>query len=103
MLALFEVWGVELISWLFSTSGKVLLSKVATIGLIIVLALILWELACALVERYLNARDAEGNTLQRSQRARTLLPLFRNFLMLVLVVIVVLTVLSEVGINIATP
>ena len=50
VLALFEVWGVELISWLFSTSGKVLLSKVATIGLIIVLALILWELACALVE-----------------------------------------------------
>ncbi|MBO42710.1 MAG: Mechanosensitive ion channel protein [Rhodospirillaceae bacterium] len=101
VFALFEVWGVELISWLFSASGKVLLSKVTTIGLIIVLALILWELACALVERYLNARDAEGNTLQRSQRARTLLPLFRNFLMLVLVVIVVLTVLSEVGINIA--
>ena len=101
VLALFEAWGIELISWLFSANGKILLSKVATIGLIIMLALMLWELACALVERYLSAQDEEGNALQRSQRARTLLPLFRNFLMLVLVLIVVLTVLSEVGINIA--
>src|SRR5690606_15058996 len=42
-----------------------------------------------------------GQVVQRSARARTLLPLVRNFLLVVLVTIVGLIILSELGVNIA--
>ena len=48
----------------------------------------------------MTAEDKDGETIERSQRVRTLLPLLRNLMMIVLAVLVVLTVLSEIGINI---
>src|SRR3546814_14449170 len=54
----------------------------------------------ATIERYLDAKDAEGNRVERSQRMRTLLPLVRNFAFIVLAALVLLTVLSEVGLDI---
>jgi small conductance mechanosensitive channel len=60
-----------------------------------------WELVSGGIERYLAATGADGQTVERSARARTLLPLARNVLFIVLVVMVGLIVLAELGVNIA--
>jgi len=51
-----------------------------------------------MVERYLKRLDDDGKS---NTRAKTLLPLVRNALMIVLVTMVTLIVLSELGVNIA--
>ena len=99
--AILQAWGLGIFAWLAEPAGRVLLSKVFSIVLIIAAAIIVWEIISAAVERYLEATDENGGEVARSQRIRTLLPLFRNFVFVVLAVIVTLTVLSEIGVNIA--
>ncbi len=77
------------------------LSAAASIAMVLSAALVAWTLLHRSIERYLTATDADGNQVQRSGRARTLLPLVRNAALVALVVMVGLIVLSELGINIA--
>lgn len=67
----------------------------------LVVSVILWELASSAIERYLNATDKDGHIVERSARAKTLLPLARNVLLVVMIVVVGMVVLSELGVNIA--
>ena len=99
--AVLQAWGLGIFAWLAEPAGRVLLSKVFSIVLIIAAAIIVWEIISATIERYLEVTDENGGDVARSQRIRTLLPLFRNFVFVVLAVIVTLTVLSEIGVNIA--
>lgn len=99
-VAVLEVWGVDIFAWLSGPVGQAVLQRVATIILIIAVALIVWEVVSAAIEQYLAGKDRDGNTVTRSQRAQTLLPLVRNVVFVVLAVMVILTVLSELGINI---
>jgi small conductance mechanosensitive channel len=100
-LSLMEAWGLDTFGWFTSGVGQRLLSGGVTIVVVLVLALMVWEMSSAWIERYFSTTDDDGNLLERSARARTLLPLARNVLVMVLGVVVLLTVLSEVGINIA--
>jgi small-conductance mechanosensitive channel len=77
------------------------LSKVFSIIFIVAAAIVVRETVIAAIERYLQETDDTGSEVTRSQRIRTLLPLFRNIIFVVLAVIVTLTVLSEIGVNIA--
>jgi len=86
---------------LTSDLGRQLISSVLSIAAVLVGALVLWELVNASIERYLAQTDADGNAIERGRRARTLLPLLRNVVMVVLLVVVTLIVLSELGVNIA--
>ncbi|MDH5410117.1 MAG: mechanosensitive ion channel [Alphaproteobacteria bacterium] len=95
-LAVLQAWGLAIMEWLSEPAGRALLSRLASIGAIILMAVAAWEGLSAGIERYLASEDAS-----RSQRARTLLPLIRKVILAVLVVVVGLTVLSELGINIA--
>lgn len=99
-IALLEVWGLDIYDWLSGPVGQAVLQRVATIVLIIAVALIVWEVVSAAIEQYLAGKDRDGNAVTRSQRAQTLLPLVRNVVFVVLAVMVILTVLSELGINI---
>ncbi len=98
--AILQAWGFSIFSWLAEPIGRVLISKVFSITIIIAAAIVVWELVSAAIEHYLNATDVTGGKVSRSQRILTLLPLLRNIVFVVLAVIVVLTVLSELGINI---
>jgi small-conductance mechanosensitive channel len=100
VLTLLQIWGLEFITWLLGKDGRMLLGKLVAITLVVTMALAIWEITSAMVQRYLTASDAEGNAIQRGQRAQTLLPLFRNFLLLILIAIVTITILSEIGVNI---
>ncbi len=99
-VALLEVWGLDVYDWLSSPIGQAVLQRVATIILIVAVALVVWEVVSAAIEQYLAGKDRDGNAVTRSQRAQTLLPLVRNVVFIVLAVMVILTVLSELGINI---
>ena len=95
-IAVVQAWGLDIVSWLGEPSGRVVLARLAAIGAVIILAFAGWEVLNIGIERYLSSGSGA-----ESQRARTLLPLFRRVAMVVLCVVVGLTVLSELGINIA--
>lgn len=99
-LTILKVWGLDTVGWIATPTGASITRSAVNITLIIFVALLVWELIGAGIERYLAARDSEGNEIARGQRALTLLPLLRNIVMVSLAVLVTLTVLSEMGVNI---
>lgn len=100
-LALVGAWGGDVIGWLTGDAGARFVGGLVSIAIVVTGAVLVWEGASTAIERYLEQTDPDGNVVERSARARTLLPLLRNALFVVLTVMVVLIVLSEVGINIA--
>ncbi|MDX1711498.1 MAG: mechanosensitive ion channel [Rhodovibrionaceae bacterium] len=98
VLALMEVWGLGAFGWLASDFGRALGGRILTIVLIVVLALVFWEIVSAFIERFLRQRSSSDGT--SSARLLTLLPLIRNVVRLALAVLVTLIVLSELGIDI---
>ncbi|MBT3359984.1 MAG: mechanosensitive ion channel [Rhodospirillales bacterium] len=100
VFALLQAWGVEVFDWLSSDTGRRVIGSGFSIGFVVVAALILWEGVSTAIERYLSRTDPDGNVIERGARARTLLPLLRNVIMVVLLVVVTLIVLAEIGINI---
>ena len=100
-LALLEFWGVGAFGWF--TPGEIgarVLSALVTIGLAVLAAVIVWEVANAALERRL-ARLSEAGTPAHAARLRTLLPMLRAALFVTIAAIVGLTALSQIGVNIA--
>ena len=97
-LALLGAWGIDPLSWIGADAWRRVLGGVFTSVLVIVIAVVLWEMASSVIERHL-ARDAEGGA-RLSARARTLLPLLRRVLMIVVATLVGFVVLSEIGVDI---
>jgi small conductance mechanosensitive channel len=100
-LALLAVWGFNSFAWLSGDLGRRLAGSLASIVVILIVALALLEGVGYLIERYLAGTESGNRALTRSARARTLLPLIRNVFRIALLVVVALVVLSEIGINIA--
>lgn len=100
VLFLLEAWGIGAWGWLDSPLGRRVGASAFSMTVILVLAFAVWEATNAAVERYLGRTDDEGRPVERSQRARTLIPLARKALLFVLVAVVVLVGLSELGVNI---
>ncbi|MFC7452311.1 mechanosensitive ion channel domain-containing protein [Insolitispirillum peregrinum] len=101
LLGVLQAWGINTVGWLTEGSGQRVASGLITIAFTLTLALVVWEAFSAWIERYFSTTDEDGNLLERSARARTLLPLARNVLVVILGAMVILTFLSEIGINIA--
>ena len=101
-LAVLQSWDIDVFAFFAGETGRDILGRAFQIVAIVVIALIVWEGASSLIARYLSgAESADGERRERSARARTLLPLARNALLVVIVIIAGLTVLSALGINIA--
>lgn len=98
-LALLQAWGLDVFGWMAGDAGRALLARVATVVVVVVAALVFWEMLSAAVERYLE-RAARAASAQRSARLQTLLPLARKAMFVVLIVMVVLIGLSEFGVDI---
>lgn len=100
-LFLLESWGFEAFAW-FGTGqlGARLLASLVSIGLTLVVAVTIWEVANAAIQRYLTrlSRDAQA---ARSARVRTLLPMLRTLLSATILLFVALNVLTEIGVNVA--
>ena len=101
-LAVVQAWGIDVFAFLGGETGRDLLGRAFQVVAIVVVALIVWEGASGLIARYLSgAESPEGERVERSARARTLLPLARNALLVVIVIVASLTVLSALGLDIA--
>ncbi|HZS82524.1 MAG TPA: mechanosensitive ion channel domain-containing protein [Stellaceae bacterium] len=100
ILTILQAWSIDAFSWLNSDFGRHLTGSAVSIGAVILVALILWEFFSSAIERYLSAVDSNGMLVQRSARARTLLPLLRTSMLVLLIVLIALIVLSELGVDI---
>lgn len=101
MLFLLEAWGLDAFAWFGRGQlGSRLLRSLVSMGLTVVVAVTVWELANAAIARHLAklSRDAQA---ARSARVRTLLPMLRTVLSIVILVFVALNVLTEIGVNVA--
>ncbi|ANN76980.1 mechanosensitive ion channel domain-containing protein [Bordetella flabilis] len=99
IVALFEAWGIDALSWFASgTLGRSLASAAMTIVVAIIVAIIIWEAAQYSVERRLARWVSQGDML-RAARLRTLLPMLRAALFIVVALVVGLTALNQIGIN----
>lgn len=96
-VSILEAWGVKAFAWIVSSTGERVVSSIANIVLISVLAVVVWEVASSLIERRLSSRS---DGVSPSTRARTLLPLAQTALKIVLVVLVAMVVLAEIGVDI---
>ncbi len=100
-LAVLQAWRVPVGAWLLSDLGRSVTSAAATVSIVLIAAVILWELVSSSIERYLEMTDDNGEAIERTARERTLLPLLRNAILVVLIVVVGLIILAELGVNIA--
>lgn len=93
-LVLLEVWGARPFEWLASESGQGAMGRLISIGVVVLVGLVAWELSSAFADR-LRA----GNPT--STRLKTLLPFVQNAFRVVLLTLGGLILLSEIGVNIA--
>ncbi|MCZ6861274.1 MAG: mechanosensitive ion channel, partial [Alphaproteobacteria bacterium] len=100
LLAVLQTWGVDTIGWITGPTGEAIVSSAIAIVVVIVAALVFWELVSSAIERYLEHLTTETKDRDRAKRLGTLLPLARKAIFIALVVFVALIVLSELGVNI---
>jgi len=99
-MALLQAWGADIFGWFASALGRQVAGSAVSIGTVLVVAIVVWELFSSAIERYLAAVDDEGRPVPRSPRFRTLLPLVHTAMMVLIVAMAGLIVLSEIGVNI---
>lgn len=99
-LVVLDAWGLDVRGAVETALGWRLIGSSLAILLVGAIALAVWELTNAVIERNLATTDRNGHTIQRSARIRTLLPLLRNALMVLLTTFVTLITLSELGLDI---
>jgi len=90
-----EAWGIDAFDWLRTPFGQRVTGSLITIALLLLIAIVIWEVTSAIIERYLSLGDGDVTA-----RTRTLLPLLRTAMLVVLVTLVVMVTLSELGLNI---
>lgn len=101
LFALLQVWGLDVIGWLSTGSGRPVMAGIFKVVIIVLISAILSELINVAIEHYLRDTDAQGRRIYHSGRMRTLLPLLRNAFRITLGVLVLMVVLSEIGVDIA--
>ena len=101
ILLILAAWRVDVSGLLFGQIGRDVLGRVADIVIVLLLALVAWEILGGIIYAHLNRQDDTGHAILRSARVRTLLPLIRNALLIVITAMTILVILSEVGVDIA--
>ena len=101
ILLILAAWRVDVVGLLFGQVGREVLGRVADIVIVLVLALVAWEILGGIIYAHLNRQDESGHVVLRSARIRTLLPLVRNALLIVITAMTALVILSELGVDIA--
>ena len=96
IVGLLSTWVPGVIEWFDTPEGVRIGGSALTIFISIIVSALLWEGANRfLLNYYLEQAGA------KSQRLRTLLPLFRRFILVFLIAVTTLTVMTELGVNIA--
>jgi small-conductance mechanosensitive channel len=100
VVVVLQLWGAPSFAWFVEGGiGRHLVSALGTITVATIVAILIWEVSHAVLERQLVQAGPGGQV--RSIRLLTLLPLLRSALLVTIVAIIGLTALSEIGVNIA--
>jgi small-conductance mechanosensitive channel len=98
VLLVLDAWGAfDLAAWYASDPGRRLVGMLASVAVILLLAIGVWLGLASLIEHKLNPETGTG---EPDARGKTLLTLFRNALAIALITMTGMIVLSEIGINI---
>lgn len=97
--AILQAWDIPSFAWFGTALGRRVAAGLLWAGAALIIAIALWEIFSAAIERRIQAID--GNGAARRTRLRTLLPLLRTAMFIAIVVMAALVVLSQMGINIA--
>jgi moderate conductance mechanosensitive channel len=97
-LTVLQAWEVSAFSWLDSDLTHQMGGDLLSIGLIVAVALAVWEIFASAIERYLGKIDG---SVPRRTRVRTLVPLMRTAMLSLIVAMAGLIILSHLGIDIA--
>ncbi|HTW51823.1 MAG TPA: hypothetical protein VME45_08020, partial [Stellaceae bacterium] len=99
-VVILQLWGAPAFAWFVAGGiGTHLVSALLTVAVAVIVAIVIWELSHAVLERQLGQAGPGGQV--RSVRLLTLMPLLRTTLLVTIIAIVGLTALSEIGVNIA--
>jgi moderate conductance mechanosensitive channel len=99
VLLVLQAWDVSSFAWFETGLGRQTAGALVSIALVLAIALAVWELFAATIERHLVKLDSQGPS--GHTRQRTLLPLLRTTMLCIITAIVALTILSQIGISIA--
>jgi moderate conductance mechanosensitive channel len=100
IVLLLQAWGTDVIGWFELQSVRRIVGSVASIAVVIVIAIVIWELINAAVERALAGGDAARHA-RIGARLRTLLPLARSTVLIAIVTMAGFIVLAQLGVDIA--
>ncbi|MEX2648416.1 MAG: mechanosensitive ion channel family protein [Alphaproteobacteria bacterium] len=92
--------GLGLVTAAASEHGSAVVDALVEVGVTLALAYAAWQGLRFALDRHLKPLGAPGEAVAPSSRLRTLLPLIRNFALIVLVVLTALIVLSSIGLDI---
>jgi moderate conductance mechanosensitive channel len=99
-VVLLQLWGAPAFTWFAQGSvGHRLVSALTTVAIAVLVAILIWEVSQAVLERQLGRLGDDVNR-SRSARLQTLLPMLRTALLTTILTVVGLTALSEIGVNI---
>ncbi len=97
-VVLFQAWGMDSFAWFRQGAlGGQLLSALVNIAITMLVALLVWELANAAMQRRLT-RLSRG---AQAARVLTLMPILRTVLLIGICIVAGLIVLSDIGVNTA--
>ncbi|MEQ8697079.1 MAG: mechanosensitive ion channel, partial [Bauldia litoralis] len=99
-IAVLQVWGADILGILATQFGQLLVGRAVTIIVVIVIAVIVWELINSAIDRYMLRLAQNRREGERAARLRTLLPMVEKLILITMIVIVSLIVLSAIGVNI---
>jgi moderate conductance mechanosensitive channel len=100
VVLLLQAWGVDVFGWLAQQPVRETVGSLVSIAFVVVVAVIVWELVNAAVERALTG-GGQVRQAQVSARLRTLLPLARSTILIAIITMAGIIILSQLGVNIA--
>ncbi len=98
VLSILEIWGINSFAWIGSGLGSRMIGSFLSSAIIVVIAVVFWEVTSSLIERHLSTEDQDERSV--GARTRTLLPLAHRALLIVIATVAGFTILSEMGIDI---
>jgi small conductance mechanosensitive channel len=100
IILLLQTWGIDALGWLQRHYVRDAAGTLISIVIVVAIAIAVWEIVSAAVERALGGGDA-ARQAHVNARLRTLLPLIRSTVLIAIVTIAGFVVLSQIGLNIA--
>ncbi len=99
LLLLAYLWDVNLFAMAQASMGGKISSSLFGVGIVLLLAYLLWEIAKTAIDRRMEAEGKKGPDVPAS-RLQTLLPLFRALILVTIVVMGTMSFLAALGVDI---